>query len=80
MKFEYDHLRDLLYIYFGKPGTKVAKTLTVTPGVHIDIDEKGKLLGIEIIDASEFIGERVEFAFPGVSYAFERTAQIKQTT
>jgi len=28
-------------------------------------------LGIEIIDASEFIGERVEFAFPDVSYAFE---------
>jgi len=77
MKLEYDHIKDLLYIYFGKPGTKVAKTFTVVPGIHIDIDEKGKLLGIEIVDASEIIGERVEFAFPGVSYTFEKTAQMK---
>jgi len=72
MKFEYDHIRDLLYIYFGKPGTNVAKTLTVAPGIHIDIDKNGKLLGIEILDASEVIGEKLEFVFPGLTYALKK--------
>jgi len=67
MRFEYDEKRDLLYIRFGKPGTKVFKTFTVTPGVYVDVDEKGNLLGIEIIDASEIMGEKIEFAFPGLA-------------
>jgi len=72
MKFEYDHIRDLLYIYFGKPGTTVAKTSTVAPGIHIDIDKNGNLLGIEILDASEVMGEKLEFVFPGLKYAFKK--------
>jgi len=72
MKFEYDHIRDLLYIYFGKPGTTAAKTTTVAPGINIDIDKNGKLLGIEIIDASEVMGEKIEFVFPGLPYALKK--------
>jgi len=68
VKFEYDQKRDLLYIYFAEPGTKVAKTSTITPGVFVDIDKKSKIVGIEIIDASEFIGDRIEFTFPGMLY------------
>ena len=72
MKFEYDHIRDLLYIYFGKPGTTVAKTSMVAPGIHIDIDKNGKPLGIEILDASEVMGEKLEFVFPGLKYALKK--------
>lgn len=36
-------------------------------GIHIDVDEKGNLLGIEIIDASEIVGEKIEFTFPGLT-------------
>ena len=57
----------MLYIRFGKPGTGVFKTFIVTPGVYVNVDEKGNLLGIEIIDASDIIGKKIEFAFPGLA-------------
>lgn len=66
MRIDYDPVRDLLYVYFAKPTTKAAETVTVTPGVHADFDHKGKLIGIEVIDASEMIGEKIEFKLPEV--------------
>jgi uncharacterized protein YuzE len=61
MKIEYDSVRDLLYIWFGPPGTRAAKTETVAPGVHADFDRQGKLLGIEVLDASEVLQHKVQF-------------------
>lgn len=60
MKVEYDAVRDLLYLSFN-PEAKAAKTVTVTPGFHADFDAKGKLIGIEVIDASEVLGRKVQF-------------------
>ena len=67
MKFEYDPVRDLLYIYFAEPSEKVAKTVTVVPGVHADFSVEGKLIGIEVIDASEVLGKKIEFTLPEVT-------------
>jgi len=53
MRIEYDPVRDLLYVYFAEPMTKAAKTVTISPGVYADFDKGDKLIGIEIIDASE---------------------------
>lgn len=50
---EYDSVHDLLYMWFGTPGTQSAETKTIKPGVYADFDKEGKLLGIEVIDASE---------------------------
>lgn len=61
MKIEYDSVRDLLYIWFGIPGEKAAKTETVVPGVHADFDKRGRLIGIEILDASEVLRQKVQF-------------------
>jgi uncharacterized protein YuzE len=61
MKMEYDPGRDLLYIWFGVPGTKAARTETVMPGVHVDFDREGKLLGIEVLDASDVLQQKVQF-------------------
>jgi len=61
MKIEYDSVRDLLYIWFGLPGEKAAKTETVVPGVHFDFDREGRLLGIEVLDASEVLRHKVQF-------------------
>jgi len=61
MKIEYDSVRDLLYIWFGTPGVKSAKTETVVPGVHADFDREGRLLGIEVLDASEVLQHKVQF-------------------
>ena len=66
MKIEYDPMRDLLYICFSRPGIKAAETRTVTPGVHADFDGAGKLIGIEVIDASEMVGEEVGFSLPKI--------------
>jgi uncharacterized protein YuzE len=61
MKIEYDSMRDLLYLWFAEPGEKAARTETVTPGVHADFDRHGKLVGLEILDASEVLREKVQF-------------------
>ena len=61
MKIEYDPVRDLLYIWLGAPGEKAARTETVAPGVHSDFDRQGRLIGIEILDASEVLREKVQF-------------------
>ena len=64
MKFEFDPVRDLLYIRFGEVISKVARTETVVPGVHADFSVDDKLLGIEVLDASELMGGSVEFQVP----------------
>jgi uncharacterized protein YuzE len=61
MKIEYDSVLDLLYIWFGIPGEKAAKTETVVPGVHADFNRQGRLIGIEVLDASEVLQQKVQF-------------------
>lgn len=61
MKIEYDPKRDLLYIWFGAVGAKSAQATTVSPGVHADFDTHGKLIGLEILDATEVLGHSVQF-------------------
>ena len=64
MRIECDPERDPLSVYFSEPTVKAAQTITVTPGVHADFDRRGKLIGIEVIDASEIVGGKIEFKLP----------------
>jgi uncharacterized protein YuzE len=73
MKIEYDSVRDLLYLWFGTPGEKAAKTETLTPGVFADFDRKGRLIGIEVLDASEVLGQKVQFEVSLEQLSTERT-------
>jgi uncharacterized protein YuzE len=57
MKISYDPNADALYIQFstgsmGQEG-KVGKTKKVEEGILIDLDNSGKIFGIEIIGLSE---------------------------
>ncbi len=61
MKIEYDPMRDLLYIWFSRVGTKAAQTTTVAPGVHADFDAVGKLIGLEVLEATTVLGDNVQF-------------------
>lgn len=62
MKFDYDKERDLMYIYFMSDTTIVETTKTVMPGIYADFDSSGKLIGIELLDASDFMGDKIEMS------------------
>jgi len=64
MRIEYDPVRDLLYLYFASSEARATETITVAPGVHADFGKDGRLVGIEVIDASEIMGEEIEFKLP----------------
>jgi hypothetical protein len=40
---------------------KAAHTETVMPGMHADFDRDGKLLGLEVLDASDVLQQKVQF-------------------
>lgn len=54
MKIEIDKESDSAYIYFKdiSPG-EVAKTISLNDSINVDLDEDGKTIGIEILDASK---------------------------
>ncbi len=51
MRIEYDREVDALYIRLQEK--YVARTVELEEGLNIDLDEKGKLIGLEILDATE---------------------------
>jgi uncharacterized protein YuzE len=61
VKIEYDCARDLLYLWLGIPGSKATQTITVAPGVFADLDVANKLIGLEVLDAREILGDTVNF-------------------
>lgn len=53
MNISFDERADALYIQFQKGNVK--KTLKVRDGLMVDIDDKGRVFGIEILDVSHRI-------------------------
>lgn len=51
MKIEYDKEVDALYIRIKEK--KVTHTKEIEEGINLDIDEDGKVIGLEIIGATE---------------------------
>lgn len=51
MKIEYSKEADAIYVYFKEDF--VAKSKEIEDGVVIDFDEKGQLIGIEVLDVSQ---------------------------
>ena len=51
MKITYDKQIDAMYLYFAKG--KIKKTVVINPRVVVDIGEKGKVVGIELLFVSE---------------------------
>lgn len=48
----YDSKSDILYIA-AKKGRE-DEFVEIAPGVNVELDEKGEVIGIEILDASKF--------------------------
>lgn len=60
MKFEYDKEVDAAYIYLEHPikEGEAKKTIELNENIIIDFNENGKLLGIEILDASKIMNKK----------------------
>ncbi len=51
MKIEYDNEIDALYIRLQEK--TVNHTIEIEEGLNIDLDESGKMIGLEVLDAAE---------------------------
>jgi uncharacterized protein YuzE len=57
MKIEYDHYAKALYIRLQEK--ERSRTLEVNENLNIDLDEKGNLIGIEILNPEDYPLERI---------------------
>lgn len=61
MKFEYDKEADAAYIYIEYPikDSGVKKTISLNENIILDFDKDGKLIGVEVLDASKVLNKNV---------------------
>lgn len=55
MKVVYDEVNDILYIRLRD--SRVQETDEVSPGLFADLDADGRVVGFEILDAREVVGD-----------------------
>lgn len=55
MKTEYDPEANALYVRFSED--KVDRTEELRPGVIVDFDSRGHIVGIEMLDAKRLLSE-----------------------
>ena len=54
MKITFDREADAVYVYFKEISQgEVNKTISLNESINIDLDNEGKALGIEVLDASK---------------------------
>jgi len=49
MRFDYDESADALYIAVSDDESHVARTVQIDTGTLVDVDEKGSVVGIEVL-------------------------------
>lgn len=61
MKLQYDKEVDAAYIYLEYPikDKAVEKTIQLNDNIILDFNTNGKLMGVEIIDASKLLDKKV---------------------
>ena len=74
MKIEYDNEVDALYIRIQEK--EVYRTREVEDGVNVDLDEKGAVIGLEIIGATERYDRKDLFNIATENLAWETTSQV----
>jgi uncharacterized protein YuzE len=53
IRTSYDPETDAMFVWFGPEGVKSAGTEEVSPGITLDFDSEGRVIGIEVLDVSE---------------------------
>ncbi|HZU88842.1 MAG TPA: DUF2283 domain-containing protein [Stellaceae bacterium] len=62
IRTSYDPEADAIFVWFGLEGVTSAGTEEVAPGVMLDFDEGGRVIGIEVLDVRERMARRAEAA------------------
>jgi uncharacterized protein YuzE len=61
MRMTYDPAADAIYLYLTEraaEGSKVARTEEVAPGLMLDFDKDGRVIGIEMLSVSTLPGAK----------------------
>jgi uncharacterized protein YuzE len=53
MRTTYDPEADAMFVWFGPEGTKSVETEEVAPGIMLDFDSDGRVIGIEVLGVNE---------------------------
>ena len=53
IRTSYDPEADAMFVWFGPEGVKSVETQEVAPGIMLDLDTEGRVIGIEVLDLSE---------------------------
>ena len=53
IRTSYDPEADAMFIWFGPEGVKSAETEEVAPGIMLDFDTDGRVIGVEVLGVSE---------------------------
>ena len=56
MKIEYDKIADAMYLYLKK--AKIYKTVKMQDRLVVDVDRKGNIIGMEVLDVSSQIPQK----------------------
>jgi uncharacterized protein YuzE len=62
IRTSYDPEADAIFVWFGPEDVTSAGTEEVAPGVMLDFDEGGRVIGIEVLDVRERMARREEAA------------------
>jgi uncharacterized protein YuzE len=53
IRTSYDPEADAMFVWFRPEGVESARTEEVSPGIMLDFDSEGRVIGIEVLDVSE---------------------------
>jgi uncharacterized protein YuzE len=53
MRTSYDPEADAMFLWFGPEGARSARTEEVAPGILLDYDENGRVIGVEVLDVKQ---------------------------
>lgn len=70
MKITYDKFANAAYIYISNK--KFGRTIPVTDTIILDLDKKGGLIGVEILEASKYLSKEIlekSIQLPAPSFA-----------
>jgi len=58
MRTSYDPEADAMFVWFGPEGAKSAETEEVAPGIMLDFDANGEVIGVEILYVRQRMAKR----------------------